>query len=382
MRSAEACAALGVKPATLYTYVSRGLVRAVKVGHARTRMYVADDVARVSARSAARRGHGAVAAGALRWGEPVLESAITSVANGVLAYRGRRLEELVELRFEQVANHLWQRPIDEAWEADAVLIDLPPRAAPIWRMVHALPSLALADPLRWGRAEAAEIPQARRLIASLAASLGARGRGADRSIAQRAARALGARGSIELLDRALVVIADHELNASTFSARVAASAGADLYASLGAALYTVTGPKHGGAPDRIAAFVDELPRTHIAKAIAARLARGDAVPGFGHPLYPLGDPRATLLLEPAFAVRPQSPRLAKLRALIDAGRELAGEHPSVDLALVAVAFALELAPGAPTALFALGRTAGWIAHILEQRRSPAILRPRARYVGP
>src|SRR5690349_18223397 len=89
LSSARACELLGVKPATLYSYVSRGLVRAVLPGRGRTRLYVADDVARLATRSAARRGHGPVAAGALRWGEPVLESAITSVAGGVLAYRGR-----------------------------------------------------------------------------------------------------------------------------------------------------------------------------------------------------------------------------------------------------------------------------------------------------
>jgi citrate synthase len=387
--SREACATLGVKPATLYTYVSRGLVRCVRPGRGRARLYVADDVARLAVRSAARRGHGAVAAGALRWGEPVLESAITSIAGGVLAYRGVRVATLVErgATFEQVANLLWQRPDDEPWPARALPVDVP-RAAPVWRMAAAIPALALADPARWGRAEAVELPWARQLITSLAAALGSGGGGAAPSIAARAARALGARdaAAAALVDRALVAIADHELNASTFAARVAASAGADLYAALGAALYTATGPRHAGQTERVAAFVDELPRTGIARAVAARLARGDVAPGFGHQLYRDGDPRAPLLLAPAFALRPPSraaaARLARLRALVDAVRELAGAHPSVDVGLCAVAFALDLVPGASTALFVLGRTAGWVAHVLEQRRSPDLLRPRARYVGP
>jgi citrate synthase len=389
--SRQACAALGVKPATLYTYVSRGLIRCLRPGRGRERLYVADDVTRLATRSAARRGHGAVAAGALRWGEPVLESAITSVADGVLAYRGRRVGDLIAqgLIFEQVANLLWQRPEDEPWPTAAPpRLAMPRRCPPVWRMAAALPGLALADPARWGRGEAAEIACARRLIAALAANLGDGGR-APVSIAARAARALGARdpGAVALVDRALIAIADHELNASTFAARVAASAGADLYASMGAALYAATGPRHAGASDQLAAFVDELPRSGIVRAVAARLARGEIIPGFGHLLYPAGDPRAPLLLEPALEraaarSRAAAARLAKLRVLIDAVGDAAGVHPSVDLGLVAVAFALDLVPGASTALFVLGRTAGWVAHVLEQRRSTALLRPRARYVGP
>src|SRR5262245_29521328 len=234
--SREACAALGVKPATLYTYVSRGVIRGVRPGRGRARLYVADDVARVATRSAARRGHAPVAAAALRWGEPVLESAITSVAGGVLAYRGHRVDALVAAgtTFEQCANLLWQRPDDEPWPVAPppararASIDVPRRASPVWRMTATVPALALADPARWGRAEAAEIPHARRLIVALARALAptAAARAAARgSIAAIAARALGSRAADApaLIDRALVAIADHELNASTFTARVAAS---------------------------------------------------------------------------------------------------------------------------------------------------------------
>jgi citrate synthase len=388
LSSAQACALLAVKPATLYSYVSRGLVRCLRPGRGRSRLYVADDVARLATRSAARRGHAPVAAGALRWGEPVLESAITSINDGVLAYRGHRVEALVAAgaRFEDVADLLWQRPAGEPWPAPRGRLPRLPDAPPVWRLVSALPRLALADDDRWGRAGAAEIDAARRLIRALASALG--DRPSTGTVAERAAAALGLpRAAVRVVDTALVVIADHELNASTFAARIAASAGADLHASLGAALYTVTGPRHGGACDRIDAFLAALPAgaAAVRAAIAARLRRGEGLPGLGHRLYPAGDPRTPLVLAAARAVRPRgraARRLAAVDALVDAVARLGGELPAVDLGLCAAAAALDAPPGTATALFALGRTAGWVAHVLEQRASTALLRPRARYVGP
>jgi citrate synthase len=386
LTSAQACALLEVKPATLYSYVSRGLVRCLRPGRGRSRLYVADDVARLATRSAARRGHAPVAAGALRWGEPVLESAITSISDGVLAYRGHRVEALVAsgASFEQVADLLWQEPA-AAGPSPRPRLRLP-SAAPVWRLVAALPQLALADADRWGRSEPAEIAAARSLIRALASLLG--DRPATGTVAERAAASLGLpAAAVALVDTALIVIADHELNASTFAARIAASAGADLHASVGAALYTVTGPRHGGACDRIDAFLADLPATTpaIRAAVAARLRHGDGVPGVGHRLYPAGDPRTPLVLDAARRLRPRgraARRLAAVDALVDAVARLGGELPSVDLGLCAVAAAVDAPPGTATALFALGRTAGWVAHILEQRASSALLRPRARYVGP
>jgi citrate synthase len=384
LTSAQACALLDVKPATLYSYVSRGLIRGVHPGRGRSRLYIADDVARLATRSAARRGHAPVAAGALRWGEPVLESAITSISDGVLAYRGHRIDTLLTSTFEQVADLLWQQPTT-AWPAPRPRLRLP-AAAPVWRLVAAVPQLALADADRWGRSEAAELAAARALIRALASIVGDH-TASTGTVAERAAASLGLPASATpVLDAALIAIADHELNASTFAARIAASAGADLHACVGAALYTVTGPRHGGACDRIDAFLADLPASPAAirPAIAARLRRGD-LPGLGHRLYPAGDPRTPLVLDAARRLRPRgrgARRLAAVEALIDAVARLGGELPSVDLGLCAAAAALDAPPGTATALFALGRTAGWVAHILEQRASNALLRPRARYVGP
>jgi len=389
LSSVRACAILDVKPATLYSYASRGLVRTVRPGRGRTRLYVADDVARLATRSAARRGHGPVAAGALHWGEPVLESSITSVAGGVLAYRGRPVGDLVAAgaTFEDVADLLWQRA-DGRWPERAPQAAPSPPTVPVWRMIAALPRLALADAHRWGRSDDAEVASARALIRTLAALLGrGRGRGPVAAIAAAALELPAAAQPV--LDAALIAIADHELNASTFAARVAASAGADLYACLGAALYTLTGPRHGGACDRIDAYLADLPAEPraVRARIAAALRRGEVPPGFGHALYPAGDPRTPLVLDalraaPRLGGRRGARRLATVEMLIDAVAELGGARPASDLGLCAVTAALDAPPGTATALFALGRTAGWVAHVREQRASPALLRPRARYVGP
>jgi citrate synthase len=200
------------------------------------------------------------------------------------------------------------------------------------------------------------------------------------------ARALGARGGaagVALIDRALVVCADHELNASAFAARVAASTGAGLYAAVGAALAVAAGPLHGGSPLRIEALLAEAATpAGAARTVRQRLQRGEALPGFGHPLYPAGDPRVRPLVDGARALAPRDRRLATLLALTRAAAAAGRPPPNLDFGLVAVAVALALPPGAPSGLFAVGRCAGWIAHALEQRAAGYLLRPRARYVGP
>ncbi len=200
---------------------------------------------------------------------------------------------------------------------------------------------------------------------ALLASVGAAHRG------DRAERALNC---------ALVLAADHELNASTFAARVAASAGADLYACLTAAIATLSGPRHGGECDRVEALVSEVGTPRRAHSVVlARTQRGDLLPGFGHPLYPDGDPRAPPLLAAAHDLAPSSVRTLDA-IVLEATRSL-GLKPTLDVGLVAIAHALGV-PGAASAIFALGRCAGWAAHVIEQREAGFLLRPRARYIGP
>jgi citrate synthase len=185
----------------------------------------------------------------------------------------------------------------------------------------------------------------------------------------------------EILRRCLVLIADHELNASTFVARCVASTGATPYAVVSAALSALSGRRHGGASARAEALFAELARGGDAMTVmAGRLARGEDLPGFGHFLYPAGDPRASTILAAITRTLPQSRRLIESAAF--AGTRLTGRHPNVDFALAAAATSLALPRNAALALFILGRAVGWIAHAIEQYESGVLIRPRARFTGP
>jgi citrate synthase len=399
----EAARRLGVKLETLYAYVSRRLLRSVPGPRRGRRLYVQEDVERLRARHDARSGHGAVAAGALRWGEPVLETAITQIDAGGPRYRGRAAVALAEeaVGFECVAELLWTGalPPTAAWPAKAAeralgraLALLPPAAGPLARLALVVPAMGVHDPTRFGATAEAERARGRSLIRSMGAvTAAADAEGVGRAVAaRRVAGVLAAgfgrqsRGAERALDLALVLSADHELNPSTFAVRVAASTGADLYACVCAGLAALSGPRHGGSCDRVEALVIETGRAERAvEVVRERSRRGEGVPGFGHPLYPQGDPRARILLDEARRLAPRPPvPLRTLLALVEAMRDAQREQPTLDAGLVAVASALGLPPGSAAGLFAVGRAAGWIAHALEQRAAGFLLRPRARYVGP
>jgi citrate synthase len=183
------------------------------------------------------------------------------------------------------------------------------------------------------------------------------------------------REGADLIRSALVLLADHELNASTFAARVAASTGAPIAACLLAGLATLTGPRHGGAGAAAIALVEDAERLGADEAIARWLAHDRPLPGFGHPLYPEGDPRAQALL-------PDLDIDDGLLHLRDSVLAATGLHPNIDFALAALTRSLRLPADAPFRLFALGRSVGWTAHAIEQVASNRPIRPRARYDGP
>ncbi|RFB78767.1 helix-turn-helix domain-containing protein [Methylovirgula sp. 4M-Z18] len=383
----EAAKTLGVGRATLYAYVSRGLIRTDEAADdPRRRLYSAPDIEALKQRKTTLRRPGEIAAGTLAWGLPVLSSSITLIADGRFFYRGRNAVEWAETAtLEETARLLWDcgahDPFAEAGSAppgwdDALLEQL--AGLPLTERCQALlPLVAAGQAITWQRdsrhlwggavalmralagAAIAAQPDAQPIHRHLAAAWGLDAAGAD------------------IVRRALVLVADHELNASAFAVRVVASTGASLGACLNAGLGALSGPLHGGTMSIVEILFDEVDRVGDAAAvIESRLRRGERVPGFGHhPLYPDGDPRAAALL-------PLLPQDAARDVLAQMMTETTGKRPNVDFALVSLRRAFRLPPGSALALFAIGRTAGWIAHALEQRQDDKLIRPRARYTGP
>jgi citrate synthase len=495
LSSRDAAALLDVKLATLYAYTSRGLIESVPGPNGRGRRYARASIERLKARHDARSGHGAVAAGALRFGEPLLETSISDIRSDGPWYRGHSALELCErnVGFEAVFDLLVTGELIEParWPVQSsplAQLDLPVSAhaiAPSSLLAAWLSIAALSDEVRHGASDLDEHARARRLTLWLASKLdgllppaagGRAGRPSERSTQRRAVRgqrteqrslileanrslqqasagralfsrragqeprrsqrqasargalysgraadagrkrpeprrsqrqrsaaaavpaqaaavaaevlaALGGKGdplSVELIDRTLILCADHELNASTFAARVAASTGADLYACLGAALHTLSGGRHGGASARVEALLREIGSPErVAGELRERFARGEAIPGFGQQLYPQGDPRGRVLFELAARAASSGRRRTQyecLMALTQAMQRAGHPGPNLDAGLVAVCSALGLPRGSAAALFAIGRIPGWVAHTLEQRAQHYILRPRAKYI--
>lgn len=186
----------------------------------------------------------------------------------------------------------------------------------------------------------------------------------------------------DVIRTVLVLCADHELNVSAFAARCAASAGATPYDVVSTALATFKGYKHGGAAEQVLAMFAEMDTPRAARGLVAnRLRRGERSPGFGHPLYPTGDPRAVQLLRLAEAGGNEE-EWRRVRGLMKTGSELLHDLPNLDFGLAAVTRVYGLPDQAPALLFALGRTIGWIAHAIEEYTSGQLIRPRARYTGP
>jgi citrate synthase len=406
----DAAALLGVKLPTVYAYTSRGLIQSVPGGKGRSRRYRRRDLERLCARRDARAGHGPVAAAALRQGEPVMDSSITmiSIENGPI-YRGRSAIELAEegRRFEWVAEGIWsgdwrERELPDGWRPESLGIDLeaviralPMRVEPLPVMSFVIPLFAAHDPGRFSWHPEAVLSRARFLLRRCAAllSLGRDGIDTERAVtASLAAPSLAAavaasfcldlrEQEIAILDQALVLAADHELNASTFAARVAASTGTDLYGCISAALAALSGPRHGGAADRVDALLLEAgPADRVEEVVHDRQRRGEVIEGFAHPIYsPHSDPRGQRLLELARGLYEERAEVQSVVALVDAMQQGGFGGPSIDVGLVAVSRALALPAGSATALFALGRMVGWVAHSLEQYDAGFLVRPRARY---
>ena len=447
LTAAQAAQRLGVKPATLYAYVSRGVLRRDRAADGRSSLFDSDEVERLARRGRPRRPAGVA--------DITVESAITEIAGDRLRYRGLDVIQLATSRsFEDVAELLWtgefpaalpgrgaraaQAPGPARWRATPAALAagrgaqaaLPAGTLPLERFQVIVPAMAATDPLRLQLDPAAVLAAGRSIIAGMVDCLppaappsappvlpsappvlagaapvlagaapvlagaapvlpGAATQTSaspDQPIADRLwSRLRGGRASPALrraLSAALVLLADHELAASTLAARAAASVRADPYAVVATGMGAVGGALHGGASLGAEALLaaaagpDDVPRV-----VGELLRRGERVPGFGHLVYRTGDPRAVLLLDLVRQAAPKSRPLAVAEAVLAEIRRKSLPEPNIDFAVATLARVAGMIRGSGEAIFAVARTAGWIAHALEAYAGPGPLRPRAVYTG-
>jgi len=384
MTATQALRTLEVRPQTLYANVSRKRIRAkADPKDPRRSLYHEGDVRRLARKRGGARKAEEVAAAAIEWGTPVLASAVSTVAGGRLWYRGEDAVLLAEAKtLEEIAVLLWgvsdpqslQRNSSAAEAASRRPRDTArPSSSELSRVFLELARRVNEDPPSHGRTLAVLQAEAAEVLATVADAM--LGSSAAAALHQRLAKVWGRADASDLIRRSLVLLADHELNASTFATRVTVSTGASLAAGVLGGLATLTGPLHGGAAAGVRELMDAASSQGAEAAIRDRLAQGRPMAGFGHPLYPAGDPRAAALLQ-----RLQiPPGLAEIRDLVE---DLVGERPNIDFALAALTETGRLPRQAPLVLFALARSVGWLAHALEQVTTGRLIRPRARYVGP
>jgi citrate synthase len=423
LTAVEAARRLGVKPATLYAYVSRGVLRRVRAPDGRTSLFGAEEVEQLARRGRPRRPAGVA--------DITVESAITEITGNSLRFRGLDATRLAVSRtFEEVAELLWTGEFPsgresgrEPWRARpaalaagrAAQAALPAGTLPLERLQVIVPAMATTDPLRLQLDRPAVIAAGRNIIAGMVDCLAPSLPGDDPPEtprygglpAPRSPRPPGggergeavagrlwlglcagseqgrpAPGLMRALSAALVLLADHELAASTLAARAAASVRADPYAVVGTGLGAMSGALHGGASlgaetlMAAASGPDDVPRV-----VAELLRRGEKVPGFGHFVYRGGDPRAILLLDLVRRVAPKSGQLAVADAVFAEVRHKSLPEPNIDFAIATLVRVAGMVRGAGEAIFAVARTAGWIAHALEAYSGPGPLRPRAVYTG-
>jgi len=407
LTAAEALGILGVRPQTLYAYVSRGWLKSIPQTGRRQRLYCRDDVDRLRTRSRARAGHGAVAAGAMHWGDPIISTAITEITPQGPRYRGYLALDLARKRqsFEGVSELLWTGLRHE----EAIRWRLEPLPADVTQLLQATPvpsndtlleafSLVVLA-LGMARGTIAErvqsgntLPAARQVIQTLTGCFGyasSQGRFVPlqegESIAEGLARALSISPNpenLEALEAILILLADHELSPGTFAAREAASAGSALQPCVVSGMLTTAGVHVGRLFDRVEDLLTgATSQEELLRQAREMGRRGSTPPGFSHPLYPKGDPRALYMLDLAQRWPRQIKQLAAICGFVEEAGAKLGLQPRQELGVVTLALAMGLPKRCAGALFVASRTAGWVAHVLEQRLTGSLLRPRARFIG-
>ncbi len=398
---------LGVRQQTLYAYVSRGWLRSIAQPGQKDKLYLRDDLSRLNMRAQARSGHGAVAASAMNWGEPIFSSSITDITPQGPSYRGHLAAKLVSdgASFEAVAELLWSGQLPSlsiCWAVHRPALKMH-AVGPVLQTLHGSGNVletfasvvlllgsrrgSVAERVSRGRM----LPAAREIMQSLFCCCGYLGRD-RRYVAQRAGESM-----VSLLMRALaldpvddnkaalqailILLADHELSPGTLGARVVASAGGTLHGCLASALCATSGLEVGRIYDRVEDLLGRGSAAPLMMRRARRLiGQGQQVPGFDHPVYPKGDPRAAQLLGIARQRARQDARSRAIDRFIEQMRSELGMLPRQELAVVVLSRAMGLSRQLPPVLFVLSRMAGWVAHVQEQRSAGTLLRPRAKYI--
>ncbi|RVX42901.1 citrate synthase [Nonomuraea polychroma] len=407
--AATASERLGVKPATLYAYVSRGVLQRRHSDDGRRSLFSAEEIERLARRGRPRS----------QPPELVIESAVTALGVDRHYYRGLDALELARTDdFETVADWLWTgdpgvlqgsrrsrpgpgsdavRPDARvvAWRCEAEALraavaaqrGLPDDLLPLDRLQVITTVLGASDSLRYQLDSASVADTGRRLIAGLVDALPELSEPQGDSIAERLWSRLCPHPAppalLDAVSAALVLLADHELAASTLAARVAASAKADPYAVVLTGFGVLGGPLHGGASygaERLLAEIAEPGQA--ARAIAERVRRGERIPGFGHSIYKNGDGRGGLLLDLVKEAAPGHERIAAGTAVLEEMRRRRLPERNVDFALAILAAVSGMVSGAGEAIFAVARVAGWLAHAMEEYERGSLLRLRASYTGP
>ncbi|WP_327172639.1 citrate synthase [Streptomyces sp. NBC_01336] len=393
----ETAERLGVKPETVYAYVSRGQLTSNRAPGGRGSTFDAAEVDALARRTGRREP--TAAAGALSF-----PTGITLIGSDQYFFRGVDATELARRHtYEEVAEWLWTgelrpgmrftAPAETLAAARRAVGALPAHCGATDRLRVAVVAAAAADPLRFDLSREAVLGGARSLIPTLAAALPTlAGEASEAAARPGLARQLWPKltgrpadeASLAVLDTALGLLIDHDLAASTLAARVAASARAHPYAVVSAGLGVLEGPLHGAASGLAHRMLTEvLERGGAAPVVADHLRSGRRVPGLGHRLYAGEDPRARTLFALLAEVPRAAPALAAARDVVATTTRHTPLHANVDLALAVLSVSSGMAVEAGETVFAISRTAGWIAHALEEYgERPLRMRPSGQYTGP
>lgn len=390
----EAAELLGVKPETVYAYVSRGQLSSVRAAGGRGSTFDTEEVRALARRSGRREPSPA-------GGDLAFRTGITLIEGDRCFFRGVDATELARrYGYEEVAEWLWTgelrpgarftAPAATLAAARRTVGALPAHSGSTDRLRVAVTAAAATDPLRFDLSPEAVLSSARGLIPTLVGALpalgGPEGEGGSLAAAlwSRLTPEPADAASLAVLDAALTLLVDHDLAASTLAARVAASARAHPYAVVSAGLGVLEGPLHGAASGLAHRMLREaVDRGSAVPVVADHLRTGRRVPGLGHRLYRGEDPRATALFALLEDVPQAAGALAAAREVVATTARHTPLHANIDLALAVLSVSRGMAADAGETVFAVSRTAGWIAHALEEYGEPPLrIRPSGQYVGP